>query len=115
MRLLKMLAAGVAMAAFGWGQLPAVHVTEAELLSSVKSKVATEYPAMAKQMKVQGTVVVTITVSEDGQLESAEVSKGNPILGSAALAAVKKWKFAPVKVGGEVRRVSANLAFSFNL
>ena len=115
MNSLKIVVVGVVLAAFGWSQAPTVHITEAELFSAVKSKVAAEYPPMAKQLKLQGAVVVTVTVGEDGQLESAEVSKGNPILGAAAVAAVKKWKIAPVKVGGEVRRVSANVAFSFNL
>jgi TonB family protein len=58
-------------------------------------KVAPSYPALAKQMGVTGTVVVTATVDPSGKVIKAESTSGNKLLVSAALDAVKQWKFAP--------------------
>ena len=60
--------------------------------------------------------MVKILVSETGDVESAEIVSGDPILAKSAMDAVKKWTFKPfIKNGKPVRvstRLPVDLAFS---
>ncbi len=49
-----------------------------------------DYPAAARQFRLSGDVLAEVTIGLDGKVESVAVSKGNPILNSAVVAAVKK-------------------------
>jgi TonB family protein len=55
-----------------------------------KSKV---YPELAKRMSITGVVKVLVTVSTNGAVKDAKLVGGHPVLASAALDAVKKWRF----------------------
>jgi TonB family protein len=61
----------------------------------VKARVAAEYPQLAKQMGVSGKVKVEVTITADGKVSSTKIVGGSPVLTSAAVDAVKKWKFEP--------------------
>ncbi len=47
--------------------------------------------------QIGGTVRLEITISPKGSVENAKVLGGNPILVESAVAAVKKWKYAPAE------------------
>lgn len=51
------------------------------------------YPPMAKQVHVQGDVVVKLAVRRDGTVEMAEAISGPPMLTSASLESARKSKF----------------------
>ena len=59
----------------------------------IKTKVAPEYPALAKQMNVTGHVKIEVTISMDGRVTNTKVIGGNPVLVSSSLDALKKWHF----------------------
>jgi TonB family protein len=61
----------------------------------VKARVAAEYPQLAKQMGVSGKVKVEVTITAEGKVSSTKIVGGSPVLTSAAVDAVKKWKFEP--------------------
>lgn len=96
-----------------FAQAPA-RISEAELMTYVVARVAPEYPAMAKQMKLTGKVEVDVYLDADGKVEKVESVKGNMILFSAAQRAVKQWKFKPVKVGAAASKVVGRLGIQFN-
>jgi TonB family protein len=54
-----------------------------------------EYPAVLKKMGIGGTVRLNAVISADGNVKSAFVQGGNPVLGELACGAVRKWKYAP--------------------
>jgi protein TonB len=56
---------------------------------------------MARQMRVQGDVVVKITIGPSGTVSKAEVVSGPEILQQSALDAVKRWKFQPANLDGQ--------------
>jgi protein TonB len=66
-----------------------------------------KYPELAKQMGLEGTVVVNALISEKGDVLRAEILRGiknGAPLEQAALAAVRQWKFSPaVKDGVKVK------------
>jgi len=71
------------------------------------------YPYEAREQKLQGEVVVRILVSETGDVETAEIVSGDPVLAKSALDAVKKWKFKPFIKNGKPVEVSTKLPFDF--
>lgn len=52
-----------------------------------------EYPVMAKQMHLEGAVVLQITIEPDGHVSDARLASGIAMLGEAAKAAVKTWRY----------------------
>ena len=49
-------------------------------------------------MNITGTVKVQVVVSPNGTVKEAKVVGGHPVLASAALDAIKKWRFEPAPV-----------------
>jgi TonB family protein len=46
-------------------------------------------------MNITGTVKVQVVVAPNGTVKDAKVVGGHPVLASAALEAVRKWRFVP--------------------
>jgi TonB family protein len=59
----------------------------------VKSATKPDYPQVARQMRVTGTVRLEATVAPDGKVRDTKVLGGSPLLVQEAVTAVKKWKY----------------------
>jgi TonB family protein len=71
---------------------PLQGVGQEQLTRKVKSRVAPIYPDIARRMSITGTVRVIVVASSNG---TVKLVGGHPILVSAAIDALKKWKFEP--------------------
>ena len=71
------------------------------------------YPAAAIAVRAAGTVAVQVLVDENGEVVSAEVMSGHPLLRSAAVEAAKAASFAPTMLKGEPVKVSGVLTYNF--
>ena len=58
-------------------------------------RVDPQYPQLARNMNLGGTVKVVAVVAPDGSVKRVEPVGGSPILVQAAENAVTQWKFAP--------------------
>lgn len=63
----------------------------------VITRVEPKYPPTLERLYIGGVVRLQVDVAANGTVESAQLLGGNPILGQAAIAAVKQWKYAPAK------------------
>lgn len=97
------------------GQDNVVRVSESDAKKAAVTRVNPQYPAMAKQLRLSGVVEVDVTIDSGGAVEKAQLATGNPILGNAAVSAVKGWKFKPFTVGGTPSKAVTTLAFNFSL
>ncbi len=97
------------------GQDDLKKLSKSEALAIVTSKTMPDYPAIARQLKLEGTVEVEAVVALDGSVEQVNIVSGNPVLTRAAVAAVKKWKFTPIKADGKPVKALAPLILSFKL
>jgi TonB family protein len=70
----------------------AVALVHADNRKSVKT-VAPVYPAIAAKMRVEGTVKLDATIDQDGTVLDVKVVSGHALLVTAAVDAVKKWKY----------------------
>jgi TonB family protein len=59
----------------------------------IKTSVKPDYPQIARQMRVTGTVRLEATVAADGKVRDTKVIGGSPLLVQEAVTAVKKWKY----------------------
>jgi TonB family protein len=55
------------------------------------------YPAMARQMRVFGTVKMQAVVASTGKVKDVKVIGGHPLLAEAAKESAKKWQFQPAQ------------------
>ena len=70
------------------------YVYVEEMPEAVK-KVQPEYPDLARQANMEGTVIVQALVGKDGKVRDTKVVKSVSVLDDAAVAAVKQWVFKP--------------------
>ena len=89
------------------------RVSEDDARKALTTKIAPEYPAMARQMKLGGKVQVDAFIDAEGNVEKVAIITGNPLLTSAAVNAVKRWKFTPFQSDGKPTRAVAGFSFSF--
>jgi len=73
------------------------------------------YPMLARQMKVQGSVILQALISRDGAIQDLQVMSGPPILAGAAREAVKQWRFKPHYLGAETVETQARITVNFTI
>jgi len=56
-------------------------------------RIAPSYPALARNMALEGIVKVEAFVAADGSVKSVDVKGGHPVLAQAAANAVRRWKW----------------------
>jgi protein TonB len=66
-----------------------------EELPEAIHKEAPQYPDLAREASVDGTVMVQALVGKDGRVKDTRVVKSIPMLDAAAVAAVRQWVFKP--------------------
>lgn len=78
-------------------------------------RVIPTYPALAKQVRVQGTVKLLGVISTEGRIEKLQVISGHPLLIQAAVDAVKQWTYRPTLLSGQPVEVMAPIDVNFIL
>jgi TonB family protein len=75
-----------------------------------------EYDIASRKAKVQGTVVLSILVAEDGKPQDIKVVRGlNTALDQDAKRAVLRWRFAPATKDGNPVATKINVEVTFRL
>jgi len=87
------------------------NVTAAKLMN----KVQPQYPPLARQTRISGTVRLHAIIGKNGQVEQLEVMSGHPLLVQAALDAVRQWKYQPTQLNGEPVEVDTTIDVIFSL
>lgn len=79
---------------------------------SVKAihKVEPVYPEEAERAKVEGKVILDVTVEQNGEVSMAKVINGHRLLNQAAIDAVKQWRFS--NTFNEAVTIQLTIAFS---
>ena len=101
------------------------------LLGHAVTRVAPAYPAVAKALKVDGTVMVRVIVDEDGNVSSAVAFSTNlqchsggadgvppaaeEALKQAAVEALRQWKFVPSTFAGKKVKGMGAVTLQFHL
>jgi TonB family protein len=94
---------------------PEVLVPAEEMQKLLVHKVDPEYPASARQEKLQGVIVVDVVVGRDGSVLETRAMNGPDVLAQAATEALRWWKFEPYNVQGKPAVVETTVAVEFKL
>jgi protein TonB len=78
-------------------------------------RVSPVYPPLAKQARIQGTVILSAVISKDGTIQDLKVVSGHALLIQAALDAVKQWVYQPTQLNNEPVEVSTEIEVHFTL
>jgi periplasmic protein TonB len=86
-------------------------VMEGALIQRVKP----DYPLIARQMHLSGTVRLRAIIATDGSVQNLEVLSGHPILVRAAKDAVRQWRYRPTLLSGVPVEVETYITVNFVL
>jgi periplasmic protein TonB len=87
----------------------------ANTVQAVTRTVEPTYPMLAKQMKVQGSVVLQALIGREGNIQDLQVVNGPTILSSAAMEAVRQWRFKPYYQSGKAVETEARITVNFTI
>lgn len=78
-------------------------------------KVEPQYPFIAKQLHIEGTVVLKAFISRQGTIERVQVERGQEMLARAAIEAVQQWQYRPYYLNNEPIEVETEITVNFKL
>ena len=81
----------------------------------IQKKVDPEYPDAARKARVQGKVILEVTVNKDGSVKNIRLVSGHPLLAPAAIDAVKQWEYKPFLLNGKPVEVLTQVQVNFTL
>ena len=71
------------------------------------------YPPIARAAHAGGTVVIQVLIDENGNVVSASVVSGHPLLQAVARSAALQAKFSPTKLSGQPVKVTGVIQYNF--
>ena len=92
-----------------------VLVSTTQMADQILKKVPPAYPPLARQARIQGTVLLKVVINKSGDVESTQLISGHPMLAPGAIEAVKQWKYKPYLLNGEPVEVETNVTVNFTL
>jgi TonB family protein len=79
------------------------------------NRVAPIYPPLARQARIQGTVVLDVIINKAGEVTKLQLVSGHPMLAPAAVDAVKQWRYRPYEKDGEPVNIETTVQVNFKL
>jgi len=108
----------ICCASLAWGQDAPPAPTELapdSVQALLIRKVAPVYPPLARQARIQGTVILRIVISKAGDVRDVQLFSGHPMLAPAAIEAVKQWKYQPYMREGEAIDIATQVQVNFRM
>lgn len=118
--LLLVAALGIATLSAATAPKPAAAAGEPVEMSFSQIKIkyqpeAPAYPPEAKAQRIQGTVVVVLTLDIDGNVTDAAAESGPDELRACAVEYARDWEFEPAEVNGKPVEARFRLTMPFRL
>lgn len=92
-----------------------IQVSRGVQEAMILHRVIPQYPPLARQVRVSGTVKLMSVINKEGTIERLEVLSGHPLLVAAAVEAVKQWRYRPTMLNGQPVEVVAPIEVHFLL
>jgi periplasmic protein TonB len=91
-----------------------VHVTQLDPARLIR-RVEPVYPALAKQIHMEGRVELHAIISTDGTIQSLEIVGGDPIFYFSAREAVSQWRYQPTILNGQPVEVDTHITVIYTM
>jgi TonB family protein len=92
-----------------------VRVSSGVLFGLIQKKVEPEYPQDAKDLHIQGTVVLHVIVDDQGNVTSIGLVAGPGMLAPSAIDAVSRWRYKPYMLNGKPIELDSTVEVRFTL
>src|SRR5256885_371143 len=92
-----------------------VRVSQGVTQGLLIKKIQPAYPPLARQARIQGSVLLQAQISKEGTIEHLTLISGHPMLAPAAIEAVKQWRYKPYILNGEPVEVDTQITVNFTL
>jgi len=79
----------------------------------LERRVPPTYPAQALSQRLEGAVVLQAFVDVNGRVDQVTLLSGSPLLGRAAIDAVKQWRYRPSLLNGKPVRAETRITINF--
>src|ERR1700739_4286269 len=73
------------------------------------------YPPLAKEIHVQGDVIIDSVIDTQGNVTQMRVVSGHPLLIAAAMDALRQWRYAPTRLNGVPIAIEMQVTVKFRL
>ena len=87
------------------------NVTAASIINQTRPV----YPALARQARIQGNVVLHAIIDKEGKVAELQVVSGHPLLVQSALDAVRQWRYKPTLLNGDPVEVDTTINVTFTM
>lgn len=97
--------------------LTASHSTRSErvLIGKLVSHGEPFYPAEARRKRIDGTVEIRAIIGPRGEITNMDIVNGPPELVSAALTAIREWRYEPTFIDGDPIQMEDEITMVFRL
>ncbi len=92
-----------------------VNVSQGVAQGLLVHKVVPQYPLVAREAHIQGSVVLQAVIGKDGKINNVQVVSGPAQLAQSAVEAVKQWRYKPYYLNGQPVEVQTLINVNFNL
>ncbi len=92
-----------------------IHLDMDVMGSKVIQRVPVRMPPEAIKKHISGKVILDAILDVDGNIKELKPVSGDPVLVSAAMDAMKQWRFAPTKLDGDPVEVEFQMEFEFQI
>jgi TonB family protein len=90
---------------------PNSHIKQPRKVKDVRP----DYPLIAKDARVQGTVILECVLSTEGKVTEVKILRGIPMLDKSAVEAVRQWVYEPTFLNGVAVPVIMLVTVDFRL
>lgn len=87
------------------------HIEPAMLIYRVEPA----YPALARQMRLEGRVELRAVIAADGTIQSLQAVSGHPLFLQSAIAAVRQWRYRPTILNGAPVEIDTYITVVYTL
>jgi TonB family protein len=92
-----------------------IRISKGVTPASLTRHVAPVYPPMALSRRLEGSVTLMASVAADGTIGEIKVLRGEPIFATAAVEAVRQWRYTPTQLDGNPIPVTREITINFKL
>ena len=110
--LLALLAMGIATAQAPRGPM---RVSKGVAQANRTKAGAPQYPQLARDARVQGTILLDVVIDKGGKVTNIKVLSGPAMLRQAALEAVQQWEYRPTLLNGQPVEIITDIEVNFTL
>jgi protein TonB len=83
--------------------------------ANIITRVSPEYPSLARQANIEGTVLFSALIGTNGLVRDLHTISGHPLLVPTAIDAVKKWVYRPTILNGSAVEVTTEVDVDLTL